>query len=616
MAELGELSLWAALPLAVLAVVASVAGGWTGRADLATVGRRAAEAAAVLQLIALAGLAYALLKVQLRYVYVAAVTGFDEPPFWRLAASWSAPEGGTLVLALLITIVAALSGRLGRTRQAAARTGAVAALAVIGLVMVLARVQPFAQTEAPALVSGAFPFALKDLAWQIEMWAAYLAIACGSLTLGGVVGSQLVDSGGNDPLGRGAMRLAAATLSLAILAAAWRLYAGSGRLFDVAGLSSLAVYLPAWMLALSYLHAPGGPATPVWATRWARIFGVAFFPAAVAAGAAVVGAAGQVPSPFLWAGGLAIGVLAGTMAGLARGPEAPTRGLERLPGFGGWAFAASVVALASAGVVVAWSLVKGPRWSSITWPVALVGMAGAVAWSVTRPGFRRRIWLAVCLAVGAAAAAGGYALSGSDWVFVMASAIAGAALVGTAAELARLRASRRTRREDAPPIVRNVLGVRSRRRQASVLGHLGFALVLVGLSAEGLRLEETRPLSPGERFELTGRFGVLTRVTYLGLSRYQVGQLDKRVASFRLSHGESGSRLVTPSLVADVVAGRVSREPSLVRGALSDVVVDIAGRVGDEVILCRLAYRPLASCVWLGGLLLLASFLAGGSLRR
>ncbi len=123
-------------------------------------------------------------------------------------------------------------------------------------------------------------------------------------------------------------------------------------------------------------------------------------------------------------------------------------------------------------------------------------------------------------------------------------------------------------------------------------------------------------MSPGERFELTGRFGERTRVTYLGLSRYQVGQLDKRVASLRLSRRGSGSHLITPALVTDGVLGRASREPALVRGALSDVVVDIAGRVSDEVILCRLAYRPLASCVWLGGLLILAAFLAGGSLRR
>ncbi len=164
--------------------------------------------------------------------------------------------------------------------------------------------------------------------------------------------------------------------------------------------------------------------------------------------------------------------------------------------------------------------------------------------------------------------------------------------------------------------MQKALGVRSRRRQASLFGHLGFALLLVGLSAEGFRLEETRPLSPGERFELTGRFGERTRVTYLGLSRYQVGQLDKRVASLRLSRRGSGSHLITPALVTDGVLGRASREPALVRGALSDVVVDIAGRVSDEVILCRLAYRPLASCVWLGGLLILAAFLAGGSLRR
>ncbi len=616
MAELGELSLWAALPLALLAAVAAFGGGWTGRADLARLGGRAAEAAALLQLVALAGLAYALITVELRFVYVAAVTGFDEPPLWRLAATWSAPEGGALVLALLITIVAAVSGRLGGTRQAAARTGAVASLAVIGLLMVLVRARPFAQPDAPALVGGALPFSLKDPAWQIELWAVYLAVAFGSLALAEVVGGQLVDARGSDGVGRGAMRLAGAALGLAILGAAWRIYAGTGRLFDVAGLASLAVYLPAWLLALSCLHAPSGPVAPVWAARWTRILGVAFFPAVVAAGAAVVGAGGGVPSAFLSASGLAIGVLAGAMAGMAHASASLSRKLVPLPGFGPWAIAGSAFGLGMAAIVVVWSLFKGPGWSMVAWPLVWVGIAGAVAWSVARPAVGKGwLRLALALAAGAAAAAVGYVLVGNDPLFAVACAVVGASAVGAAVEQVRLRAARRAGWQDAPASVKGALAVRAGRRRASVVGHLGFALLLLGLSAEGLRVQDTRPLSPGQGFELTGRFGKTTRVTYLGLSRYQVGQLDKRVASFRLYREGASSQLATAALITDIAVGRVSREPTLVRAALGDLVVDIAGRVGDEAILCRLAYRPLASCVWLGGVLVVASFLVGGAWR-
>ncbi len=49
------------------------------------------------------------------------------------------------------------------------------------------------------------------------------------------------------------------------------------------------------------------------------------------------------------------------------------------------------------------------------------------------------------------------------------------------------------------------------------------------------------------------------------------------------------------------------RVPALVRGPLRDVVVELVGRTGGENILCRVANRPLAGLVWLGGLLLLAS---------
>jgi hypothetical protein len=46
---------------------------------------------------------------------------------------------------------------------------------------------------------------------------------------------------------------------------------------------------------------------------------------------------------------------------------------------------------------------------------------------------------------------------------------------------------------------------------------------------------------------------------------------------------------------------------------LSDVIVGITGRTGsEEGIMCSVASRPLASLVWLGGLLLLAAIFARG----
>jgi cytochrome c biogenesis factor len=599
LAELGELCLWASLPLVVLAAAMSIAAGVTGRGDAATLGGRAMVSAAGLLLVSLIGLGHALVNVKLQYAFVAAYSGFQVPWYWRLAALWSVPAGAVLVLTLLVTLAGVVSSRLGRSRFDAARTGALAVLAIIGATTVIASSQPFLLLEVPAQFGTGLPSAARDLAWQIEVAAIDTAIACGAFAMAGIIGEQVTDALDLRGTGHAAMTAAAGLLTLAIFAAAWRVYGASGRLLDVASFSWIAVYLPVWLLAFAYLHAPGGPAVPMWAEKWTRTLGVAFFPAAVGAGAATVAGMGEVPQATLWAGGLAVGILSGAVSGMAHQP-ARAESLKRVPGFGVWAFQAGTGLLLAAGLVCAWGLTKAPAWSTIAWPLVFLGLAATAAWSVARPaGTWKRIWPAAVLLF-AIAAGGAYVATGARYPEVgLATGLAAAAGVGFLADVVRLRRVGRT----TDPVGTQ----RSRRRWSSAVAHLGIATLVIGLSAGTMAEVRTQTMSPGDSIRARSGLSGEVTVTYLGLSRYQVGALDKRVASFSLFDGRD-REMKTAAITQDLASRRQSRTGVLKRGLFNDVSVGIAGVSGaDDDIVANVASRPLTSLVWLGGLLILVS---------
>ncbi len=616
MAEFGELCLWAALPLAALAAAGSIGGALSGRGELAAMGGRAVEAVALLTLVSVAGLASALITVRLSYVYVASYSGFQLEWPWRLAALWTGPAGAALTLTFLIALTGALSYRLGRSRQTAARTGALAVLAVMGLLTAIARARPFFQSDVPAAMGAGLPLSVRELAWQVEVASVLLAIACASFVFAGIVGAQLTESLDGQRAERVAMTVAVGLVTVAITASTWRVYSSSGRLLDITGLSSVVVHAPAWLLAFAYLHAPGGRAVPAWASRWRRILGVAFFPAVLGGGAALLAGLGNVPPAVLWAGGFAVGVLSGAMTGMTR-QRLGSEELRGLPGFGPWAFQGGLLTFAFAGLLAVWGLAKGAFWGQIVWPIVLLGLTASAVWAVARPAGRwRRVWLAAGVS-GLAVGGGAYALSGrTSPEFVIAAALAAATIVGLAADGVRLRAVRRAARADwSDDSVAAVLKVRSARRRAAAFSHLAVALIVVGLAAGFLTRVESQPLSPGGTLALPGEGAAAVKVTYLGLSRYQSGDIDRRVASFSLYQAQRAPELVTAVMSFDMAERRQYRRPALIRGPLSDVILEVAGfSASTEGIVCRLARRPLASLVWLGGLLLLVAVTLRGRL--
>jgi len=586
----------------------SIAGAVTGRGDLAALGGRAIESAAALLLVSVAGLGSAVVTVQLKYAFVSAYSGFQEPWYWRLAALWSGPAAGVLVLTLLVAVAGAVSSRLGRSRFVAARTGALAVLALIGTLTVVARVQPFALSDTPAQIGAGLPLATKAIAWQVEVLATYLAIACGAFAFACVVSEQLTESRDVQQSGRVALTAATGTLTIAIIAAAWRAYGDSGRLLDVTSISFIAVHLPAWLLAFAYLHAPGGLAVPAWADKWSRTLAVAFFPAAVGDGAALLAGMGDVPLATFWAGGFAVGIVSGALGGMTSRPSQVEQ-LRRVPGFGAWAFQAGLLLLIAAGLAAVWGLIKGPIWANITWPVVLLGLAAAAAWASARPaGAWKRVW-PVSVGLSAMGTIGAYVATGSRYPEVaLAAGLAIAVLVGFVADLMRLREVHGSFKEANSGSSYDRVGARrSWRRWSSALAHLGAATLVLGLSAEAMTEVHTQPMNPGDTVSARSGIAGAVTVTYLGLSRYQVDALDKRVASFTLSDGDD-REMKTAAMTYDLSTRRQSRTPALKRGLLNDIVVGITGRSGsEEGIVCSVASRPLASLVWLGGLLIFAS---------
>jgi cytochrome c biogenesis factor len=596
--------------LALAAAVASFAGALGDHHAMKVLGGRTMEATFGLILVAVAGLLYALTTVRLEYSYVAAMSGFQEPIVWRIAGLWSGPAGGLLLLTLLSAASGALSFRTAFSRHAAARTGALAALTLIGLLTVVARARPFAQPASPAAVGAGLPMAVRDVAWQVEALAMYLAVACGGFVFAGVVAGPLIGRQSERRAERTAMVAGATSLTVAIFAAAWRAYEQSGALFEVRGFTYALAYAPAWLLAYASLHAPGGLAVPTWALRWRRMLEFAFLPTVLGVWASVLSGLGGSPPPRLWAGGLAVGVIAGAMAG-AGYRETGADSLRHIPGYGSWAFRGAFLALAFAGIAAAAGLSGASFWPDVAWALVLFGLATAAAWSVARPaGSWRRvgIWSGIPAAV---TLVGLYTVLGRRGiVFAVAAGLVVAMAVGSAAEAVRL--SRARRRCSGGPAGGSAMVIRAHRRRtgrrrASSLAHIALALIGLGIAAEGLTRADSRVLHPGDVAAVAGWPGRENRATYLGLSRYRVGEIEKRVATFKLERGGSRSELATAEILDDLATGVSIRRPALRRGILYDTIVSIDGlRPGDGVS-SRLAVRPLPILVWLGGVLLLVS---------
>lgn len=263
-----------------------------------------------------------------------------------------------------------------------------------------------------------------------------------------------------------------------------------------------------------------------------------------------------------------------------------------------------------AGLIVGWRLLRSEVAGHVVWLCVLLALTAAAVWSAHRPAGRWR-WVWPAALAGAVVGSVAVYTSGGVTLLALAAGLAVALAVGVAADLTRIaRARRELRRWRPEGVAAGVTRSRSERRWASALAHLAIALVVIGLAADALTRSETRNLQPGE--SLAAPVGAHLSVTYLGLSHYQIGDLDREVASFRLRRGDGAAKLITASSTFDWSSRRQFETPAIEPGAARDVIIRIAGRGGGEGIVCQLSVRPLASFVWLGGFLLVVATLVRG----
>ena len=163
MTAAGELSLWAALLLSLWGAVAgrlALSGPPARAAVFSESAVRAPWAVALLLVVAVTGLAAALLAPDLSLQYVALSTSRNVPEWWRLGALMSRPAGALLLLVFLVALLGALAQRAGTL----VLTARLCELLTASLAAIVLTANPYARLPR-ALPDGMG----LDPAWQIAV---------------------------------------------------------------------------------------------------------------------------------------------------------------------------------------------------------------------------------------------------------------------------------------------------------------------------------------------------------------------------------------------------------------------------------------------------------------
>ena len=160
MAELGRAALIVCLGLSVYAIVAGSLAAWEGRRRLAASAQNALVAAFAAAAVASGVLAFALVRHDFSFVYVADFTSEQLPFGYTLSAFWGGQAGSLLLWLLVLTGMSALAVLFNRY---AAREVIAWAVPVLGLVtaffsfLLVAVASPFETQVAPADGAGLNP---------------------------------------------------------------------------------------------------------------------------------------------------------------------------------------------------------------------------------------------------------------------------------------------------------------------------------------------------------------------------------------------------------------------------------------------------------------------------
>src|SRR3990172_6036836 len=178
MTELGQLSCWVALLMAVWGAALSCAGALTRRGAFVASGSRGVHAAALFVALASAGLGWALLTGDFSLRYVAAFTNAALPLGYRLSAFWAGRAGSTLLAALLLSACVPIAVAAVRRRAVASwvTTALGAALALL-LSALAAGAAPFGRFDGAPVDGRGLDPALQHPGMAILRPLAYLGFS-------------------------------------------------------------------------------------------------------------------------------------------------------------------------------------------------------------------------------------------------------------------------------------------------------------------------------------------------------------------------------------------------------------------------------------------------------
>lgn len=154
MTQLGELSLWIALLMAVWCFTLSLQGALIKRPALTSSGARGLHAALGFTLLAAAGLMTAFVSDDYSLRYVAQHSGLNVEMYYKICAFWSDGAGQFLLLSLLLAI-AGSGGAVITMRRDGDRVRAAWTVAILGLIVATAlaitgfKANPFAMLARP-----------------------------------------------------------------------------------------------------------------------------------------------------------------------------------------------------------------------------------------------------------------------------------------------------------------------------------------------------------------------------------------------------------------------------------------------------------------------------------
>lgn len=106
---LGELALWAALPVTVWGLVLAFLGGRQGRGDLVLSAERSVYAAFFLFILASAGIVTAFLQDRFEYWYVFNYSNRDLDTYFKVSGLWAGQRGSLVFWGLLLSFFSALA---------------------------------------------------------------------------------------------------------------------------------------------------------------------------------------------------------------------------------------------------------------------------------------------------------------------------------------------------------------------------------------------------------------------------------------------------------------------------------------------------------------------------